>query len=255
VGEDKDIPLAWTGGRAPLNAPAGGGGPGFFLVAGPLMSIGPTVLFGKHKRAVTPTSNFIIVVGDPGLAGEHFVGSFFQLSGATHQKEVNSSSFRGVPSPGGATVNVVRCSSVTDFVKAVSVGNVAYLAYFGHSEEDALFIGQRHAPDTNLSNRGGSEDTPISKIPKTAFIADAQIRLFGCKAGFGSNSIAEQIAKELGIEVFAYDNPSGAFFTQDPDLGHGLRAVKPADKKARFNPKSDTWMVPFDGTPTFKRFP
>jgi hypothetical protein len=64
------------------------------------------------------------------------------------------------------------------------------------------------------------------------------------------------MVKELGVAVFADNNANGSMFTQDRNLGHGLRAVRASDKKEKpdVRPGRDTWMVPFEGTATFKKF-
>lgn len=199
--------------------------------------------------------NFIIVYGDAGL-GEHSAGDLFKICAQTHEKEVKTRAFPSVPSFGaGDKVNTYHISTVSELVKLLDVGDVMYLAYFGHSWNGgtgALYIGEADAPDTNLSNAGGKDDTPATKLPKDKFRRDAQIRLFGCRGGFGSDSIADQIAKHLRVKVYAYNNSGGSLFTQDKTLGHGKRRVKKADIEfTAFNKLKDTWLIPINGTPNF----
>lgn len=181
------------------------------------------------------------------------------MSAATHEKELRSKLFLNVPAfETGDAVKIVEVSRGAAFIEALSIGNIAYLAYFGHSWNDgvgALYLHGADAPDTNLSNAGGVNDTAITKIPKENFRADAQIRLFGCQGAFGTNSAAEQFANHLKLKVYGYSNSGGSLFTQDKTLGHGKRAVKKADTEfKKFKKTSDTWLIPINGTPTFREF-
>jgi hypothetical protein len=149
-------------------------------------------------------------------------------------------------------------------VTQLSAGNVVYLAYFGHSwAEDgsagALFIGQDHAADTNLTegqDPPGQIQTCTSPavLPKASFRTNAVIRLFGCRGAFGTNSVAQQIANKLSLPVFGFDNSGGSIFTNDDKLGHGLRAATAADSSATVSAGKPIWMVPSDGTPHFRQF-
>jgi len=202
--------------------------------------------------------NFIIVYGDKGT-GEHNAGGLFEMSAKTHEREVKTRAFPNVPSfQAGDVINTYHISTVSELIKLLEVGDVIYLAYFGHSWNGgvgALYVGEADAPDTNLGNAGGANDTSVTKLPKDKFRRDAQIRLFGCRGAFGTDSIAAQIAAHLGIKIYAYNNSGGSLFTQDKTLGYGKRAVKKADIDfKKFNKLADTWLVPINGTPNFVAF-
>lgn len=197
---------------------------------------------------------FVIVYGDRGL-GRHNAGSLFQWAATTHKTEVMRHAFPGVPAPGSAHIEMFHISSVPDLVKDISAGNVGYLAYFGHSWDRWLFIGETATAGSNLSAVRSPTEAPVTDIPKGKFLPDAQIRLFGCRTGFGTASIASQLHSYLGLTVFAYQNSGGSLFTQDPTLGHGRRAVTQNDiNRTKFKVGAHTWLVPINGVPTFRRF-
>jgi len=199
--------------------------------------------------------NFIITYGDKGT-GVHNAGELFKMSAETHEREVKTRLFPKVPSfQAGDAISTHHISTVSELTKLLEVGNVTYLAYFGHSWDGALYIGEANAPDTNLGNAGGANDTSVAKLAKEKFGPGAQIRLFGCRAGFGGNPIAAQIRQHLGVKVFAYSNSGGSLFTQDKKLGYGQRAVKKSDIEFKaFNKLKDTWLIPINGTPNFVEF-
>lgn len=67
--------------------------------------------------------------------------------------------------------------------------------------------------------------------------------------------MAKLLADHLKVEVYGYDNFGGSLFTQDPRLGHGQRAVTQSDINFNaFNDRADTWLVPANGMPRFKKF-
>jgi hypothetical protein len=206
-----------------------------------------------------PQRNFIIVYGDPGQ-DSHDLGRMPELAARTHEREVKANAFPGVPRFTSADrMTVAHISTVAD-LKAKLVGNISYLAYFGHSwntdtGSGALFIGDASAPDTNLSNAPGANNTAASTLPANKFRSDGQVRLFGCRGGYGSNSIGEQMASQLRIPVYAYDNPGGSLFTTDSTLGHGGRSVTQADINAKIPASpANLWLVPANGTPNFRKF-
>src|SRR6266852_6225698 len=107
--------------------------------------------------------SFVIVYGDHGL-GVHNAGLLYQWSAATHRKEVTRNAFPGVPLSTGATIQVFHISSVPDLVQDISAGNVAYLAYFGHSWDSRLFIGQEAVAGSNLSSVLSATEAPVTDI-------------------------------------------------------------------------------------------
>lgn len=204
------------------------------------------------------TRRFVIVYGDQGK-DVHNAGQLFEWSAKTHQKEVIHHQFPGVPPLSGAGPEIYHVASVPDLVGDLKAGYVFYLAYFGHSWSNevasALFIGQDATPGSNLSAQRSDTNAPVTDIPKSSFLSDAQIRLFGCRGGYGNASIASQLHEYVGVTVYAYENSGGSLFTQDPYLGHGRRAVKQADIKfSTFNSSKNTWLVPINGIPKFRRF-
>lgn len=212
------------------------------------------LLKGDFQEQSASGRNFLIVCGDRGIT--HNVGDLFIMAAATHEKEVKTRVFPNIPAFGEAnSIRVVQLGTVGELVKEISGGDIGYLAYFGHAGPQALYIGEESEPDTNLSNSGGRDDTPVSALAKDKFGPGAQVRIFGCKAGSGSGSVAEQLARHLGIKVYAYTNSGGSLFTQDKTLGHGKRAVTKSDIAFKaFKRTADTWLVPINGTPTFKEF-
>jgi hypothetical protein len=217
--------------------------------------------------------NFVIVYGDPGLDG-HNLGRLPELAARTHEREVRANTFPGVPRFTAADrITTTHISTVSALITQVAVGNVVYLAYFGHSGPirgvgpGALFIGEGASPGSNLTNRGNSNDASPTTIPATHFRSDGQVRLFGCRGGFGNDPIAQQMADQLRIPVFAYTNSGGSLFTTDATLGHGGRAVTDADICRRRDASGhcveqlivpenapNVWLIPINGTPTFRQF-
>ncbi len=217
-----------------------------------------------------PVRNFVIVFGEPGTAASgHNVGALFSLAAQTHSKELTANTPPNSAIPATLPTDKVTVSAihtVSDLKAQLSVNNVQYLAFFGHGWNDTgkvgvLDIGQNHVADANLtiaSNPAGdvAANTPPSVLPASAFLPGAVIFLFNCRASFGADSSAEQLATALGVKVFGYDHASnGSIFTADKTLGHGGRAVTRADQTNMSITGGDVWMVPFDGVPTFKSFP
>jgi hypothetical protein len=210
--------------------------------------------------------NFVLVFGDQGK-GEHNLGKLPELAARTHESEIRANKAPGVPAFTAIdNITVSHVSTVSELIAKLNVGNVIYWAYFGHSWNEngsvgALFIGQNHAADTNLTvgqDPAGQIQTCTSPatLPKSAFRSGAVVRLFGCRGAFGADSVAEQISKALGatVTVFGFDNSGGSIFTNDEKLGHGLRAATGKDLKAGVSANKPIWMVPSDGTPHFRAF-
>jgi hypothetical protein len=212
-----------------------------------------------------PKRNFIIVFGEPGRK-EHNLGKLPELAAKTHEREVKSNALASLPTPTflpGDNVSTVLVRRVADLVTELGVNDVIYLAYFGHGWGDdastALNIGQDHVPDSNLTIAqdpppGIQTCTPPSVLPRAAFRPDAIVRLYSCRGAFGTNPIAKQLATHLGKPVYGYASGLGSMFTNDPRLGHGLRAATQADQSATVAAGKDIWMVHFAGVPTFTRF-
>lgn len=202
--------------------------------------------------------NFLIVYGDKGL-DENNLGRIFQMAARTHERQVRANVFPGIPHfrPTDRIVTA-HAGTVTELRKLMSMGNIVYMAYFGHSLNEgagALLLGQASAPDTNLTNSPGRNNTPLTALRVADLRSDAQIRLFGCRGAWGHWSIAEQMADYLRVPVYGYANDGGSIGTIDPRLGHGLRKATREDVAA-FIPADarDVWLVPSDGTPRFREF-
>lgn len=204
--------------------------------------------------------NFVIVYGDAGS-----LGTLPKRAAETHRDEVISNQFENLEKTpvfrrGTDNMTFGHVSTVSQLIDKLAVGDVLYLAFFGHgwNENDgrggALYVGSASTRDTNLSNRPGATNSPVSRIPAARFVAEgAQVRLFACRSGYGSGSIAQHLASHLRVPVFGYDNPNGALFTNDLDVGHGLREYSRSSKK-QVIPSDPLWLVPNDGSPRFKKF-
>jgi hypothetical protein len=234
-------------------------------MAGGTASITVTYVGAPATAGVTVIArNFIVVFGDAGK-GVHNLGKLPELAAKTHEREIRANTAPDVPKFSAIdTITTEHVSRVSDLVRLLGAGNIVYLTYFGHSWNEngalgALFIGQDHAADTNLTEGKGPPDqiqtcTSPATLPATAFRPNASIRLFGCRGAFGTNSAAEQIARSLKRPVFGFDNSGGSIFTNDVRLGHGQRAATAADMSASVAAGKAVWMVPSDGTPHFRQF-
>ncbi|MGI9074456.1 MAG: Ig-like domain-containing protein [Bryobacteraceae bacterium] len=211
-----------------------------------------------------PKRNFIIVIGEQGLK-RHNLGKLLELAANTHEREVRSNALLSLPVPRflpGDKTTTAPIHLVADLVAQLSVNDIIYLAYFGHGWGDdastALNIGQDHVKDSNLTIAqdplGIQTCTPPSVLPKPAFRPNAIARLYSCRAAFGTNPIAKQMADHLGIHVYGYPSGEGSMFTNDPTLGHGARAATQKDQSASVSAAKDVWMVPFTGVPAFSQF-
>lgn len=230
---------------------------GYFGIA---IKPGPLGLNDLNRRRVR---NFVIVYGDPGL-GSHFLGILPRRAAVTHEREVRTNTFINLERTPlfKSSDNTIlhHISTVQDLIRTISIGNVVYLSLFGHGwnpadgQGGAIFIGQSQRADTNLSNRSGATNTPVTSIPRDKFIKNiAQVRLFACRSGYGSKSIAAQLSAHLQLPVFGYDNPNGSIFTNDPDVGHGILEYRKSSNKS-VSPKKPLWLVPNDGSPKFTKF-
>ena len=149
---------------------------------------------------------FIVVYGEPGEGG-HSGGRLTELAASTHVREIEANAYPGVPhfERDVDEARLVAVNSVATMVRAVQVGNVAYYAYFGHAGitpgpgqdhnnprdplqrtgQGALYPGEGATPGANLTSRGHATDRPATDFPRAKFARDAQVRLFGCRAGLG----------------------------------------------------------------------
>jgi hypothetical protein len=207
---------------------------------------------------------FVVIYGDPGI-GAHNSGQLFRMSAETHVREIRTHSFPDVPELSGSNLKLYHISSVPELVADIDAGNVAYLAYFGHSwtfddqyftilgwrifrtaGASYLYIGERAVPGSNLGGARTATTTAIADLPQGKFSGPrnvsgaaggintrkAQIRLFGCRGGYGSNPVAALLANHLKVEVYGYENFGGSLFTQGPEIGP--RAVGRDAKRHKF---------------------
>ena len=205
-------------------------------------SIVPNTEGSGFRIRVQTERLFIVTYGEPG-SGSHNTGENARLAAETHGREIEAGTFPDVPSfrRGIDEVRVVDIHNVRDLARAIEPGNVAYLAYFGHAGvargpeqaagtpvpertgSGALWIASGSGRGANLTSRGTRSDRPVTDLDRTKFTRDAQVRLFGCRAGLGHPSIAQQLADHLRIDVYAYTSSGGSLFTTDRTLGHSER--------------------------------
>lgn len=220
-------------------------------IGGMLAQISNPVTSRNQVAAIKKTA--LLIHADPGVHG-----GVFHMAAETHKRELQTEAFWKTPVDASTEVKVEKATTVSAFNAFLRGKSIVYVAYFGHSGPNALYFGMGSNPDTNLSDDGGDYDTPVSSIPKSAFAANAQVRLFGCKAGLGNNSVAQRIASHINKSVWAYSNSGGSLFTQDAQLGHGQRSVTQADidgmRNIPYNLNKDTWLVPANGQPSMVEF-
>jgi hypothetical protein len=147
----------------------------------------------------------LIIHGDAGT-GIHDLGSNAMAAAYTHQRELEAGVFWQSPLRKDQPIEVVHASNVSDILYHSVGKRIAYLAYFGHGNNQSLYIGEESTSGTNLSNLGEPNDTPVSVLPRSAFTEDAMLRIFSCWGGWGTNPIAQQIASHLGRDVYAWTN-------------------------------------------------
>src|SRR5215470_939574 len=134
------------------------------------------------------TDRFVVIYGDPGL-GVHNAGQLFEMSAKTHEREIRARTFPGVPELSGSNVELYHISSVPELVADIDAGNIAYLAYFGHSwawDEEyftirglrifrtfagtgKLYINERPVPGGNLGETRTAKDAAVADLPQGKF--------------------------------------------------------------------------------------
>jgi len=157
--------------------------------------------------------------GDPGLNTVdcsplhpehcHDLGQLFNLAGSTKVTQLSN------------TANLAfafRVSSVQDFnAQLTTNGSIdGGVIYFGHGGVtnsvpplSGIFPGQGTGINTNITAQNVGMLSGAKLGPK------ATVTLNACSAGAGANSIAQLIANQLKVFVFAY--ASGMFFSSDPN--------------------------------------
>ena len=162
---------------------------------------------------------YLILVGDSGLDGLN-VGNSFELAAKTAAAELRAT---------GNEVVIQRVSSLQD-VNAALTGNgliTGGVSYYGHSGIVPMPDGSRGSGIA--PGQGAGADTDITYY-NVSFLSgknlgkDATISIMGCFAGSGGkNSIAQQIANQLGRKVSAYD--VGMFFSTDRSTKRSSKAT------------------------------
>ncbi|MFE5321464.1 hypothetical protein ACFQ88_22395 [Paenibacillus sp. NPDC056579] len=181
--------------------------------------------------------NVVAVIGERYDSGNVFINA-----ANTWKKEHESDTVKFVQAGknGNTGVEKLMKSAGEQFGKA----GVDVFLYFGHGtgegHSDLLGVFEAAGEDTNID-----ADTDWDDI---IFNDDAVIKLFSCRTGgengsVDSDSIAQIIATETGVDVYAY--VSGSIFTNDSNLGHYNRLPKSADGQKRIK-NGDTWLVPWN---------
>ncbi|MCD4652499.1 hypothetical protein K8T06_01025 [bacterium] len=154
--------------------------------------------------------DFLILVGDPGLTEHgHNVGRNFERLAETRASELVAANH---------TVRTERVSSVPDMAAAMSNGSQldGGLIYYGHGGEGSLSPGEQSGVETNL------QMINIDQLPTDVLTEGATAELHGCNTAVGGeDSIAQQVANQLGVTTSGYTR--GMEFTDVPGqmLPHG----------------------------------
>ncbi len=206
---------------------------------------------------------FLITYGDPGL-DEHNLGTLLPAAARTHQNEIARNRFPGQPHyhANRDKIVVAHCTDAMAFLATLddAAPKIGYLSYFGHSwsgwDWGLLYIGEEDAPATNFGSVGmpRPNDVPVTTMMRSQFYDNAQVRLFGCRCGYGEYPVALQMAAHLGVDCYGYANSGGSLFTNDISLGHGNRRTTNRDIHARITTRRDVWLIPANGWPVFKEF-
>lgn len=247
----------------------------------------PASMESSTESTCTKPRIFLVIHCHPGW--NYDLGNALKNSALTHEKEIKSNAFPNLPLPsfsqGLDTVRVIYCNNIdggpvgglpTDrngqgrdddtinkYTKSLRTiiedcqdDSLVYVSIFTHSGwlqttttyESALFFHPTSEPWANFTGSNTSLLTP------SKFTAKSQVRIFGCYAGYGSNSIAKQISDHLPqTDAYAYNWHGGSFGTNDKDIGHGRKIVPPNPPPPK---NGDTWFVTFSPgkTSSFQKF-
>jgi hypothetical protein len=163
---------------------------------------------------------YVILEGDSGIntvdcnlqtgLGCHNVGQEFNLAAATKVTQLSNT---------GNSASAVRISSVQDFNTQLATSGLidGGVIYFGHGGAfsingtlySTLNPGEGSGFNTNISSLN------VAKLSGSNLGPNATVTLNACNAGAGSNSIAQIIANQLKVKVYAY--PVGMFFSTNPN--------------------------------------
>jgi hypothetical protein len=142
--------------------------------------------------------------------GCHDVGQEFNLAAATKAAQLLGN---------GDTAFAARVSSVQDFDAQLTTNGLidGGVIYFGHGGYipingtlySGIFPGQSSGLYTNITA------LTVGLLSGNMLGPKATVTLNACFAGAGANSIAQLVANQLNVKVYAY--PVGMFFSSDPN--------------------------------------
>ena len=96
----------------------------------------------------------------------------------------------------GQSARIVDVASFDQIQTALGTSNIDQLTYFGHASDTHLFL----TATTSLSA------ADVGRLDTKNVNRDAQIALYGCHTGKGSNSIAQAFANRFGVDVSAFSS-------------------------------------------------
>jgi RHS repeat-associated protein len=97
--------------------------------------------------------------------------------------------------------NVNKVSQVNNLLK--NNQDIVNIKLIGHSSPKAIYVGAESLPDTNISFLDGSSNIDPNNLNWDNLTQDAVIDIWGCRAGAGNNSVAQNIANASGATVKA----------------------------------------------------
>ena len=166
----------------------------------------------------------LVLVGDPGL-GKYNSGCLFEMAAETWIRE-----------NGGTSKNtLVRVSTGQDVIIALddyarslaedgeTYGTIDGLQYFGHSVPDGLLTWEQPGVESFYSEerRGktGKNARFVTNVAPEWFAPDTQVQFWGCNAGYGENSFAQQFSNHVGVNVIAATTGTRAYVMRNGKLG------------------------------------
>ncbi len=101
-------------------------------------------------------------------------------------------------------IHVLPVTNVGQVNSALSsFQDISMIYFIGHAASHSIYVGGQSLPDTNISSNGGVNDHSPSNLNWANLKPGATINIWGCHAGFGSNSIAQQLANISGATTIA----------------------------------------------------
>jgi len=208
---------------------------------------------GNPVNAIDPLGLELIIVGQSGGAG-----NMFHLAAQTYDRENCECN------------EIVEVGTGDEFIQAVESyaarnGGVDGLQYFGHSSNGALYVNQGAGSASLYSNLWVEANTLpgmpplvldsgaafISELDPSLFSNTSGINLRGCNAGWGTNSIASELARILGTSVRASNGPTN--FSAIPNGAPGEGFANPRAIPSNYG--GDVYMVPQNSNQSSLVFP